>query len=246
MAVYDDGGGPALYGGGQWTFDVPVMRWDGATFSAAGAGLQPIGFVNALTVFDGSAPGLYAGGEALMQVGANPVHVARLRAGTWEGVGQIGADPVTALAGFDDGSGAALYAGAAQGMNGASPAVHFFKWNGTAWSTPYAVGPAATAAVNAMTVAAAATPSLWVGGSFLSVAGVGSVNVAELRACAPCYANCDGSTAAPVLNIADFVCFQQRFAAGDSYANCDGSTTPPVLNIGDFVCFGQRFAAGCP
>jgi hypothetical protein len=62
----------------------------------------------------------------------------------------------------------------------------------------------------------------------------------------PCYANCDGSTIAPVLNVGDFTCFLQRFAAGDSYANCDQSTTAPVLNVGDFTCFLQRFAAGCP
>jgi hypothetical protein len=61
-----------------------------------------------------------------------------------------------------------------------------------------------------------------------------------------CYANCDGSTVAPVLNVGDFTCFLQRFAAGESYANCDGSTIPPVLNVGDFTCFLQRFAAGCP
>jgi hypothetical protein len=61
-----------------------------------------------------------------------------------------------------------------------------------------------------------------------------------------CYANCDASTAPPVLNVNDFVCFQSRFASGDSYANCDGSTAPPVLNVNDFVCFQQRFAAGCP
>jgi hypothetical protein len=60
-----------------------------------------------------------------------------------------------------------------------------------------------------------------------------------------CYANCDQSTATPFLNIGDFVCFQQRFAAGDSWANCDGSSLPPVLNVGDFVCFQARFAAGC-
>lgn len=61
-----------------------------------------------------------------------------------------------------------------------------------------------------------------------------------------CYANCDGSSSSPVLDVRDFVCFQARFAAGDSYANCDGSTAPPVLNVGDFICFQQRFAAGCP
>jgi hypothetical protein len=60
-----------------------------------------------------------------------------------------------------------------------------------------------------------------------------------------CYANCDQSTGAPILNVNDFVCFQNRFAAGDSYANCDQSTMPPVLNMDDFMCFQSRFAAGC-
>ena len=60
-----------------------------------------------------------------------------------------------------------------------------------------------------------------------------------------CYANCDGSTAAPILNVNDFICFQAKFAAGDSYANCDGSTSVPVLNINDFICFQSNFAAGC-
>jgi aminopeptidase N len=60
-----------------------------------------------------------------------------------------------------------------------------------------------------------------------------------------CYANCDGSTVQPVLNVADFACFLQRFAAGDPYANCDGSTVEPVLNVADFSCFLAAFAAGC-
>jgi hypothetical protein len=61
-----------------------------------------------------------------------------------------------------------------------------------------------------------------------------------------CYANCDNSTATPVLNVADFTCFLQRYAAGESYANCDNSTATPVLNVGDFTCFLQRYAAGDP
>jgi hypothetical protein len=61
-----------------------------------------------------------------------------------------------------------------------------------------------------------------------------------------CYANCDNSTATPILNVADFTCFLQRYAAGESYANCDNSTTPPTLNVADFTCFLQRYAAGCP
>jgi hypothetical protein len=61
-----------------------------------------------------------------------------------------------------------------------------------------------------------------------------------------CYANCDGSTAPPILNVNDFACFLSRFAAGDAYANCDGSTAAPTLNVNDFTCFTARFAAGCP
>jgi hypothetical protein len=60
-----------------------------------------------------------------------------------------------------------------------------------------------------------------------------------------CYANCDGSTTLPVLTVADFGCFLNRFAAGDPYANCDGSTTPPILTVADFGCFLNAFAAGC-
>jgi hypothetical protein len=61
-----------------------------------------------------------------------------------------------------------------------------------------------------------------------------------------CYANCDCSSTAPVLNANDFQCYLNRFAAGDSYANCDGSTTPPILNANDFQCFLNQFATGCP
>ena len=61
----------------------------------------------------------------------------------------------------------------------------------------------------------------------------------------PCYANCDQSTATPTLNVADFTCFLQKFAAGATYANCDQSTALPTLNVADFTCFLQKFASGC-
>jgi hypothetical protein len=70
-----------------------------------------------------------------------------------------------------------------------------------------------------------------------------------------CYANCDGSTTPPVLNVDDFTCFINQYAAAQGlphaqqvthYANCDGSTIAPVLNVDDFTCFINAFAAGCP
>ncbi len=64
------------------------------------------------------------------------------------------------------------------------------------------------------------------------------------RVC-PCYANCDASTISPILNVGDFICFLNNFAAQTPYANCDGSTTAPVLNVLDFTCFLNKFAAGC-
>jgi outer membrane protein assembly factor BamB len=85
-------------------------------------------------------------------------------------------------------------------------------------------------------------------GSTPAVAGgsLYTVGAAGLYALAGCYANCDGSTQAPLLNVNDFVCFQSRFASADPWANCDGSTQPPILNVNDFVCFQSRFAGGCP
>ena len=61
-----------------------------------------------------------------------------------------------------------------------------------------------------------------------------------------CYANCDASTTSPVLNVLDFSCFLNKFAAGDPYANCDRSTGQPLLTVNDFICFLSTFAAGCP
>jgi hypothetical protein len=81
--------------------------------------------------------------------------------------------------------------------------------------------------------------------------GTGPVPIVDIGAIerAPCtnacYANCDNSTLPPILNINDFQCFLNKFAAQDSYANCDGSTVPPILNINDFQCFVNKFAVGC-
>ncbi len=58
-----------------------------------------------------------------------------------------------------------------------------------------------------------------------------------------CYADCDGTS---TLTIFDYLCFTDRFAAGDVYAcDCDTGTGPGVCDSFDFVCFGNRFAQGC-
>jgi hypothetical protein len=120
-------------------------------------------------------------------------------------------------------------------LNG-EPSGSTWKWTGTVWE-PLEAGAHGTVGGAVFDAAR---------GRFAIVSSEDQ-QVWELSgAPCPCYANCDGSTAPPALNVLDFNCFLNRFAAAESYANCDGSTAPPVLNVLDFNCFLNRFAAGCP
>jgi hypothetical protein len=76
----------------------------------------------------------------------------------------------------------------------------------------------------------------------LIVAGTNLIT-AYRTAAAVCYANCDGSTAAPILTANDFTCFLNAYANGQSYANCDGVGG---LTANDFACFLNAYAVGCP
>ncbi|MCH8271290.1 MAG: hypothetical protein IH985_08805 [Planctomycetes bacterium] len=56
-----------------------------------------------------------------------------------------------------------------------------------------------------------------------------------------CYADCDQSG---MLDIFDFLCFQNSFVLGEPYAcDCDPD---PACDIFDFLCFQNAFVAGCP
>ena len=84
------------------------------------------------------------------------------------------------------------------------------------------------------------------GGPFNSLQGDQSFVLHGTTGGPACYANCDSSTATPVLNVGDFTCFLTRFASGDPYATCDASASAPTLNVADFTCFLTKYAAGCP
>ncbi|MCH7791513.1 MAG: S8 family serine peptidase [Planctomycetes bacterium] len=59
--------------------------------------------------------------------------------------------------------------------------------------------------------------------------------------CGVCYADCDQSG---VLDIFDFLCFQNSFLLGEAYAcDCDPD---PACDIFDFLCFQDAFVSGCP
>ena len=55
-----------------------------------------------------------------------------------------------------------------------------------------------------------------------------------------CIADCDGNG---MLNVLDFVCFQQEWQAQTATGDCDGNG---LYNILDFVCFQTAFQSGCP
>ncbi len=127
LAVYDDGGGPALYAGGTFTSagGVPadrIAKWDGTSWSPLGVGLS--GEVNALAVCDfGSGAQLYAAGAALSLWDGNTWSLVPI---PWTYFVQFIADLVV----FDDGSGPALYVGCEVSPERALVA----RWDGASWS----------------------------------------------------------------------------------------------------------------
>ena len=60
-----------------------------------------------------------------------------------------------------------------------------------------------------------------------------------------CYANCDGSTANPLLTANAFQCFINAFSLGQSYANCAPTPSNPPPTSNDFTCFINAYAQGC-
>jgi hypothetical protein len=81
LTVFDDGTGPALYAGGEFTTagGVPahgIARWDGTAWSSLGSGMND--WVRALTVFDdGTGPALYAGGNFTTAGGGGAGRIAK-------------------------------------------------------------------------------------------------------------------------------------------------------------------------
>ncbi|MCH7791845.1 MAG: hypothetical protein IID31_06160 [Planctomycetes bacterium] len=65
-------------------------------------------------------------------------------------------------------------------------------------------------------------------------------NVCQESAGWSCYGDCDSNG---VLDIFDFLCFQNAFVAGDPYADCDRDGQWTLF---DFVCFQSEFVGGCP
>lgn len=125
MAVYDAGGGPALYVGGEFSgagglVSPYLARWDGRAWEAVPSDLQVA--TNDLCVYDfGEGPELYVAGW----------RVKRYNGSRWA---TLGANEPTTWIGtvhvFDGGQGPELYASGGFGW----PHSYIARWNGQAWS----------------------------------------------------------------------------------------------------------------
>lgn len=182
---FDNGSGEQLYaaGGIAGVLADPAMfvaRWDGAEWVKVGQLLGPLGFGAALATHDnGQGPLLYAAVDAFNFVG-----ITRLENGVWSaGIGTPN-DVVYAMISYDDGTGAALYAGGRFTSIDNVPANGIAKWNGTEWSAlgsgvqdgPFGDPPA----VLALTVYDLGSgPVLVVGGDFATAGGSPAQGIAQ-------------------------------------------------------------------
>jgi hypothetical protein len=114
-------------------------------------------------------------------------------------------------------------------------------WNGTDWN-PIDTGPGAARMGHSLVFDSRRRQLLQVCGTG---AEFGFRHDTMALGCR-CPADCESSGIAPKLNVNDFICFLNRYAARKHDANCDHSTTPPVLDVNDFLCFSSLFAARCP
>jgi len=189
LEVFDDGKGPALYVGGEFTAAgaVPannIAKWDGRRWWPLGEGITANGEVQitSLEVYDdGTGPALYVGGRFDFAGGLAATSIARWTGVHWAALGsgvQHTYPPwVSGLRVFNDGTGWALYVCGEFTAAGGVPANFIAKWNGTGW------GPLG-AGTNASTVDMAVfnngtADGLYVGGAFTAAGGLAVSGVAR-------------------------------------------------------------------
>ena len=190
LVMFDDGSGPALYAGGEFTAEGEggtdlhgVAMWGGASWLPLANGLD--GPVYALAVFDdGTGPALFAGGEFTVAGGQPANNIAKWDGESWSVVG-VGTDgPVRALNTYDDGNGLRLYVGGTFLSAGGVTANHIAQWDGVSWSAlgdgVSGFSPISATTVEALEVFDDGTgPALYVGGSFSTAGEVTAQSIAR-------------------------------------------------------------------
>lgn len=178
LCVYDDGAGPALFVGGDFSNGgmQHIARWNGSSWEALGGGVN--GRVIEMIAFnDGTGPNLIVGGEFTQAGGVFASGVARWNGAQWSALGSgISGNPVLALEVFDSGSGAELYGAATPGLVLGVVA----RWNGVSWTT-LATTPVGQT-ISELKVFGDGMPdavALYAAGRFASIDGVPAQNLAR-------------------------------------------------------------------
>lgn len=169
IAVFDDGRGPALFVGGEFTYaggvSTPnIARWDGNNWSAVGEGTS--GHVRALAVYDdGSGPALYAAGRFSSAGAVTASSIAKWDGNQWSALSpDIVSNAIYDLEVYNDGSGPGLYACGTFPALGPALARHIARWDGNSWS-PLADG-LESSPYTMQVFDDGGGPALYVGGSF--------------------------------------------------------------------------------
>ncbi|MBI1382501.1 MAG: hypothetical protein GC161_15595 [Planctomycetaceae bacterium] len=138
LCVFDDGSGPALYVGGNFTqIDgqpaKSLVRYDGKGWTELGASL--VGVVQAMAVYDsGNGPQLHVAGPIAFADGVPVKNVVRLDGGVWSAVGEGLVGDVQTLTVHDSPAGPLLVAaGLLLAPESQTPRA-LARWDGEHWA----------------------------------------------------------------------------------------------------------------
>jgi hypothetical protein len=255
LLAIDLGGGPQLYAVGEFG-DLGggptggFARWTGSTWERPLSNLDHFsGVYDAAVYDDGTGQKLYVSSDAYLAGSSEQLDGLAVWDGqSWSNLGGPAGGPGSVyerglLQVFDDGRGPALFILGAFGHYGGIEAHGIVRWDGNTLE-PLGRGISNAGGVYAVVLCPDQRgPSMFFCGEGSSANAGTPAHIVQYVGCPSCYANCDTSTRAPSLNVNDFICYLQRFAALDPYANCNNDAT---LDVSDFMCFRSRFAAGCP
>ncbi len=181
-----------------------VARWNGASWSAMGAGLPYAAWD--VAVYNGELIAFLPTGEMSRWNGASWLQLSM-------GVSAV-PDALLVYRGE-------LVLGRVNGFNGIA------RWNGTMLQPlGSGLGPWQNPDVNALVNY---NGELIAGGMFTTAGG--GVSLGWARWGCACYADCNDSQ---TLTVADFGCFQSQFASGNTYADCNNDNAFTIADFGCF------------
>jgi hypothetical protein len=195
-----------------------IAKWDGATWSALGAGVSGGSFPRVRALAIGPSGELFAGGRFTEAGGQSARNIAKWDGMSWSPLGAGVNNTVRALAIGPNGE---LFAGGFFSQAGGQPANFIAKWDGMSWS-PLGAGTSFT--VRALAIGPSG--ELFVGGNFTEAGGQPASGVAKWDGMSWSPLGAGTSSAVYALAIGPS---GELFAGGfNSIATWDGATWSPL------------------